>query len=341
MVYPDRTVTVYGDQSAGQYDGADDTLVGVWDQSGSPVDAITVAGPGSDLSGLDGDGLCTYGVAGCPFGPTGYEGPKTSLVTDPALPDAAEVDFTGGLAPNATAYFSLEGALTSASLKARQGHLTGLAVTLSTRTYALGTDPANQAFEWLDISVTKADGSPAPNATLAVTRNGKTGHFTANASGQLHLLQPVRVDVSPRVDVTAQLGQDTGSASLNLYNVDDGTVCHVDGKPEKLNSLRHLLDLVGVPSIDPVFDGWIQGAGLLTQFIPARYATTLSGETFTGSGVSPLYELRIAVTDLKTNTTASFSDLFSRKKSLLDPLTGQGLPPLQQFARRMNCGSLA
>jgi lysophospholipase L1-like esterase len=40
-----------------------------------------------------------------------------------SLPDSAEVDFTGGLAPGKWAYFSLEGALATAKLTAREGRL--------------------------------------------------------------------------------------------------------------------------------------------------------------------------------------------------------------------------
>ena len=130
VVNTDNTVSVIGDPSVGPFDGNDDTLVGIINDSTSAVDAVTVSGPGSDLSGFDGDGICSgdYGTwngsAGCPYGPTGYEGPGTSFVTDPSLPDSAEIDFTGGLAPGKSAYFSLEGALTSAELTAREGGLT-------------------------------------------------------------------------------------------------------------------------------------------------------------------------------------------------------------------------
>src|SRR5690349_14023202 len=124
VVNPDRSVSVQGDPAVGTYDGSDDTLVGVINNSSSAVPAITVTGPGTGLAGLDGDGLCTFGVAGCPFGPTGYEGPGTTIVTDATLPDSAEIDFAGGgLKAGGTAYFSLEGALTSASVTARQGTL--------------------------------------------------------------------------------------------------------------------------------------------------------------------------------------------------------------------------
>ena len=123
QVNADNSVTVAIDPSVGAYDGADDTLIGIINTSATPVSAVTVTGPGSDLSGFDGDGLCAY--LGCQNGPTGYEGPGTSLVTSPTVPDSAEIDFTTALAPGATAYFSLEGALQYAQLTARKGTLTG------------------------------------------------------------------------------------------------------------------------------------------------------------------------------------------------------------------------
>ncbi|GAA1234793.1 hypothetical protein GCM10009665_26220 [Kitasatospora nipponensis] len=129
VVNPDGTVGVQADGAVGPYDGSDDTLVGIVNNSRKPVTAVTVTGPGSGLSGFDGDGICSgaygswAGSAGCPYGPTGYEGPGTSFVTSPALPDSAEVDFAHGLAPGASAYFALEGALASAKLTARKGPL--------------------------------------------------------------------------------------------------------------------------------------------------------------------------------------------------------------------------
>lgn len=130
VVNPDQTVSVFGDPAVGVYDGSDDTTVGIVNNSPAAVKAITVSGPGSGLSLFDGDGICSgqfgawAGSAGCSYGPTGYEGPGTSFVTSTALPDSAEVDFAGGLAHGASAYFSLEGALTSAQLTAREGPLT-------------------------------------------------------------------------------------------------------------------------------------------------------------------------------------------------------------------------
>jgi hypothetical protein len=123
VVESDGSITVYKDSSVGPYDGIEDTLVGVWNQSATTINALTVNGPNTDLGGLDGDGICTYPLAGCPFGPTGYEGPNTAIKTDPARPDSAEIDFPAGFASGASTYFSLEDELSLADLTVRQGPL--------------------------------------------------------------------------------------------------------------------------------------------------------------------------------------------------------------------------
>ena len=129
VVNADGTVSVKGDASAGRGDGKDDTLVGIVNDSGQAVHAVTVTEPGSGLSGFDGGGICGgghaswTGSADCPYGPTGYEGPGTSFVTDLSLPDSAQIDFAHGLAPRQSAYFSLKGALASTHMTAVQGAL--------------------------------------------------------------------------------------------------------------------------------------------------------------------------------------------------------------------------
>jgi len=128
IVDTDGTVDVKGDPSVGP-SGGDDTLVGIVNDSRQAVHAVTVTEPGSDLAGFDGGGICGRdhgswaGSADCPFGSTGYEGPGTSFVTDPSLPDSTQIDFTNGLAAGKSAYFSLKGALTSARFTAVKGAL--------------------------------------------------------------------------------------------------------------------------------------------------------------------------------------------------------------------------
>lgn len=103
--------------SAAAYDGVEDQLVGVINNSGAAVGGITLSG--SDIFGFDGDGAfssaCDFsGGAPYPCGAatpgdtTGYAGPGTSFtVVDN---DNGTVNFTnpGGLANGANIVFSLE-----------------------------------------------------------------------------------------------------------------------------------------------------------------------------------------------------------------------------------------
>lgn len=176
VVNADGTVSVEGDPSVGPYDGSDDTLVGIINNSSAGVKAVTVSGPGSDLSGFDGDGICSgdygswNGSSGCPYGPTGYEGPGTSFVTDPSLPDSAEVDFTSGLAPGKSAYFSLEGALTSAKLTAREGPLKNLPdlVTVATATTPQGR-VFGKEYDKYQVTVNNSGNATATGTVLTIT----------------------------------------------------------------------------------------------------------------------------------------------------------------------------
>jgi len=141
VVNPDQTISVLGNSSVGPYDGADDTLIGIVNNSSAAITAVTVSGPNSGLAGFDGDGICTYatgGSSGSGFtgdsyctsqqvagnDPGDYAGPGTSFTLDPNSQDDVEVDFAGkGLAAGNSTYFSLEGALTAAVVKARKGGL--------------------------------------------------------------------------------------------------------------------------------------------------------------------------------------------------------------------------
>jgi len=93
------------------YDGDDDTLVGVVNNSGVVVQSIALSSQTVPIFGFDGDGLCSQTPAppNCPpngFGPTDYEGPNVTFTVTDA--NSGFVNFTGGLAPGATAYFGLE-----------------------------------------------------------------------------------------------------------------------------------------------------------------------------------------------------------------------------------------
>src|SRR5437899_1095968 len=76
VVGPGGALTVLQDNTQGPYEGIEDTLVGVVNQSGGPVSSIHLSSS-TIAFGFEGDGICDASVVphpvGCPFGPTGYE----------------------------------------------------------------------------------------------------------------------------------------------------------------------------------------------------------------------------------------------------------------------------
>src|SRR5262249_43486690 len=76
-ITPGGFSVVASDPTQGPFDGVEDTLTGVQNNSGGPVCSIALSST-TDIFGFDDDGICagySPGPAGCPFGPTGYEGP--------------------------------------------------------------------------------------------------------------------------------------------------------------------------------------------------------------------------------------------------------------------------
>jgi len=62
------TETVTQDTNEGPYEGADDSLVGVQNNSSSPISELPLSVPNSDLFGFDGDGICDPGGLPIPSG---------------------------------------------------------------------------------------------------------------------------------------------------------------------------------------------------------------------------------------------------------------------------------
>jgi hypothetical protein len=122
------TVTTTGSTVAivnsNPYDGSDDTLVGVVNNTATTLSQITVSG--SNISGFEGDGICTFGaggLAGTTFtagssaycttqalngtDPQDYQGPAQTF-TNFASGSAVTIVFSPPLAPGGTSFFSLE-----------------------------------------------------------------------------------------------------------------------------------------------------------------------------------------------------------------------------------------
>jgi len=115
----DGSTSVKTDPSQPPYDNSEDTLIGVQNNSTSPRASVDLTGTAAPF-GFDGDGICAGLTpptpAGCPFGPTGYEGPNTSFSNISADFNSGRVNFTGGLKGGASTYFSLEGVVTAGNI---------------------------------------------------------------------------------------------------------------------------------------------------------------------------------------------------------------------------------
>jgi hypothetical protein len=131
------------DPTQGPYDGVEDTLLGIVNNTGAPLASIHLSTPGIDSFGFDGDGICSYGVVdamGACYGTTGYEGPGTSFANIAADSTSGDVVFNPPLAAGQSAFFSLEQALDAQSFNPPV--MTGRAYALSATKSALsGTSP--------------------------------------------------------------------------------------------------------------------------------------------------------------------------------------------------------
>jgi hypothetical protein len=102
----------------GPYDGNDDTLLGVVNNSNQPLTTLGLTS-GNTLNGgifaFDGDGITTYGASGNAQDPTGYGGPNAYFTNINASYTGGTVNFITPIAAGGgTAYFSLENALSQA-----------------------------------------------------------------------------------------------------------------------------------------------------------------------------------------------------------------------------------
>jgi hypothetical protein len=140
--------TVLQDSTQGPYESSEDSLIGVKNDSSSPLSSIPISTPGSDTFGFDGDGICDNGVgpvpagcvqigtAGTPCDPTnvlmpcafpsppgqpaadpdnytgslanGYEGPQNYYTNVSTDFSSGTVVFSPAIPPGGSTYFSLE-----------------------------------------------------------------------------------------------------------------------------------------------------------------------------------------------------------------------------------------
>ena len=194
VVNPDGSVSILQDASQPPFDkpkgtaGAEDTLVGVQNNSGITVPSISVGSATQTLFGFDNEGLCTYPFTGngyCTATPkpaTGYEGPDSTFTAISVDKKRGTVNFTdpgGGLPAGASTYFSLEETLTQANFG------TGAASSLTFGpTSATSSDFADAAT--MSATLTSG-GAPVTGAVVTFTLDPGSSavvcHGTTNASG--------------------------------------------------------------------------------------------------------------------------------------------------------------
>ncbi len=150
IVVTDTGTTVLADASLGAYDGSDDTLVGILNQSSRGVGSLPLSSASKPIFGFEDDGLCSGpfdngsgtsipAPAGCPFGSTGYEGPGTAFGAISPDTMSGTVSFAVPVAPGASAYFSLEDTLVASDLTPGTPSTTpagGASVTIATHASA-------------------------------------------------------------------------------------------------------------------------------------------------------------------------------------------------------------
>jgi hypothetical protein len=153
IVVTDHGVSILQDTSEGGYDtdaGAEDTLVGVLNQSSRPLYRLQLTSRADPIFGFDGDGICTYATGGSdgntsgfpgdgycnpsqlqgedPPGGNGdplgsdYQGPQNTFANISADAMSGDVVFGPPLATGAGTYFSLEEPLTTNSFGVQSGY---------------------------------------------------------------------------------------------------------------------------------------------------------------------------------------------------------------------------
>jgi hypothetical protein len=194
LINPDGSVTTLTDGSVGPFEGDEDSLVGVFNNSAGTLNSLTLTGSG--IFGFDSDGLCSGTIiappgtytppAGCPFGSTGYEGPNTSFSIVDA--DNGTVNFLpSGLAPGETAYFSLEGPPSELNISLEQPIITKPVAITATEgasfsgevATATDADPASTGSEY-SCTIDWGDGTTLDSTTCSVSGSG--GAFTVDGT---------------------------------------------------------------------------------------------------------------------------------------------------------------
>ncbi|MEG9434674.1 PEP-CTERM sorting domain-containing protein [Edaphobacter sp. HDX4] len=97
------------------YDGSEDVIIGVLNNSDSPISSLSLSATGVPIFAFDGDGIDTFGIVKNPGNPdtTGYGGPNAYFTNVAPNYASGVVNFITPIAPGGGFdFFSLEEAIT-------------------------------------------------------------------------------------------------------------------------------------------------------------------------------------------------------------------------------------
>jgi hypothetical protein len=281
----DGSVTA-SDSGQGPYDGADDTLIGIQNNTPITINSLPLTSTANPPAfQFDGDGICS-GLfnpmpTGCPFSsdPTfgDYAGPGVTYTNISMDQESGTVNFASGIAPGASDYFSLEGPITASSITIP---ITPTQITLNAPgTGGSGSGDYNDA---TTVSGTLTDnaGNPVAGETLSFSLNGSEScSGTTNAQG-VATCQVTPGEAAGPYPLTASFAGDathSGSNKMGTFTVtkeetslslDAPTVVH-NGQATTLSGTLREDGLTPIANRSVSFT---LGSGSSAQTAPARPA---------------------------------------------------------------------
>jgi uncharacterized repeat protein (TIGR01451 family) len=224
-----------GGTMLGVYDGSDDSLIGIQNNSASPVSSLVLSST-DGVFGFDGDGPCTETtppiISNCSADPSGYGGPGVTYSNISTDMNTGEIDFSPAIAAGGTAWTALEATpdastlsvpssvgITADSPVAPPSSADGFTVTVTNTTtaaislssivdtlpagftYTAGTTTGGSTLTWTGPFSVPANGTLVFDfkVTIASTAGPYTDSVTANTAATLTPATATAVITNPTV----------------------------------------------------------------------------------------------------------------------------------------------
>ena len=288
VINSDGTGTALADSSVMPYDGTEDTLVGVQNNSNLTITSITLSG--TNIFGFDAltdpnePLLCQIGVGNCV---TGYEGPGVSFQYDPNNPNTGTVLFNPGIPPGGSAWFGLEGLpSTVGTLQITippnlsitpqvSGTTTTISPTILTQTVTLMNSGSGTSF---GASIQGLAGTPGGGAPFSI--------------------QPTSGFIGPNATTTLQVSLNTQELPPGTYSAiyQVNAINPAVTAPAGIGSLtRHAVSGAG--------SSGTTATGQVDDIIAAVLGSTVSALTFSLTGSTAVHQ-SVSVNELAGNSVS-------------------------------------